>query len=139
MYVQVSFSCPEAVVTSVEQLLGPEAGEEVLAVRDGEGRFGGGQERKLGSALAQLPLRQAAGEVRPIRSGRVEGSLLYPSKCSAWSHGAAQQNLPGVKRKKERDRKGTRDKGRNKVKKCAVKLLAAKRGESHFQLLSSRR
>lgn len=112
----------------------------------GEGHFWGKQERKLGwmlsacrgSTLAQLPPCWAAGAIQPSRMGRAAGSLLYPSKCSASSHDISQQNLPGVKRKK-RDRKGTRDKERNKVKKCAVKLLAAKCGESHFQLLSSQR
>lgn len=109
-----------------------------------EGYFWGEQERQLSwmpavcccSTFAWLHLQQAAGEVQPGRSGRVEGSLLYPGKCYAWSHGASQWNFLGVK-KKERDRKGTRDKGRNKVKKCAMKLLAAKRRESNFQLLSS--
>lgn len=57
----------------------------------GEGCFRGEQERNLGrtvavcccSTFAQLPLRRAVGEVRPSWMGRVEGSLLYPSKCSA--------------------------------------------------------
>lgn len=85
----------------------------------GEGRFRGEQERKLGwmlaachgSAFVQLPLQPAAGEVRPGRTRRVEGSLLYPSKCSAWSHGASQQNLPGVKRKKRETERGQETKG----------------------------
>lgn len=64
-----------------------------------------------GSAFVQLPLQPAAGEVRPGRTRRVEGSLLYPSKCSAWSHGASQQNLPGVKSKKRETERGQETKG----------------------------
>lgn len=130
-----------AAVTRAELLLGLEAGEGVLVVRDiseasRRGSLAGCS--SLVVALAQLPPWWAVRAIQPGMIGRAAGSLLYPSKCSAWSHGTSQQNLPGVKRKK-RDRKGTRDKGRNKVKKCAVKLLAAKCGESHFQLLSSQR
>lgn len=89
----------------------------------GERHFWGKQERKLGwilsachgSALAQLPPPWAAGAVQPSRMGRAAGSLLYPSKCFAWSHDISQQNLPGVKGKRETER-GQETKGGIKSK-----------------------
>lgn len=60
--------------------------------------------------------RPAQGEGWPGRTGRVKGSLLYPSKHSAWSHGASQQNLPGVKRKRRETERGQETKGGIKSK-----------------------